>query len=510
MVDPAAVLAAEPAVERRNPGMLEERAEIRARAKCFDPQIGAIARLAACLPVSARDRLRLRPFPHRELRLGIDDVLLHVADETLERVRSAHAEKAAAVSIRVEVEHRLLRELLRVRLHPFGGAEQRRLLAVPRGVDERALRLPSLLHELAHRARFLELRDEAGERVFRAVHPAVVMVAAHDPLIGILRTRNLRDHIVDRFETPVERELQVHARRTGAEAISDRQRTAPSLGRDKSRHRREQRLRVAVRNGEHRDLHDRGGVLAVETHRVLRRADARSERIAGIHGHVHHAAALHAVFRAERTVGIDLSLRVAVVLRVGIDQATHRAVLVRDLRLDAAPRAAIAHDDDRALHGNPTAIQLVVVCRYAVVRIDQRRGHVAVGRVRVVGRKLLAFLAARRILRKRRFFELRRELHRRDHLEEAFLRRREQHLELLDVRVPSVRPELVAQPLGVVLVVRRSDVMRSRRKAAQRFAHPAGLRDRAELGLPVSLDLGGLDRVAAHLAVLAGRRGQKN
>ena len=75
-------------------------------------------------------------------------------------------------------------------LHPLGRSEQHRLFAVPDRVDDRAFRLPALLHELAKRARFLEKRRRAAHGIGRAVHPRVVMIAAHDPLIRERRARN--------------------------------------------------------------------------------------------------------------------------------------------------------------------------------------------------------------------------------------------------------------------------------------------------------------------------------
>ena len=145
-----------------------------------------------------------------------------------------HAEEAAAVAVGVDVGDRVLPQLLRVRLGPLGRAEQHRLLAVPRAVDDRALRAPALLAQLAERPRLLEQRHEAGDRVLGAVHPRVVVVAAHDPLVRELRAGDARDHVVHGLDVPVERDLQVHLRRARPDVVRDRQRAAPVLGRERA------------------------------------------------------------------------------------------------------------------------------------------------------------------------------------------------------------------------------------------------------------------------------------
>ena len=128
---------------------------------------------------------------------------------------------------------------------------------------------------------------------------------------------------------------------------------------------------------------------------VLGGADAGRQRVAGINRHVHDAAALHAVLGTAGPCGKDFALEVAVVVRVGIDEAADGAVLGRHLGLDAAPRTAVARDHDGALDGDAQAVELLVVVGHAVVDVDQRRGDVAIDRVGVVGGQLLVVLARR-------------------------------------------------------------------------------------------------------------------
>jgi hypothetical protein len=87
------------------------------------------------------------------------------------------------------------------------------------------------------------------------------------------------------------------------------------------------------------------------------------EGVAGVDRHVGHAAALDALRGPIRAGGVDLALEVAVVLRVGVDDAADGALLRGDLRLDAAPASAVARDDDLALHVDAEPLEALVVVR---------------------------------------------------------------------------------------------------------------------------------------------------
>ena len=509
VVDATPVLAAVAQVERRDPDVLQERRIVRARAERPDPEIGSAARFiprfgGAC----RRNGAELVPLPDGELRFGVLNVPRHVVDELLEGVRARQGEVAPAVGIAVQVGDRLVRELVGVGLDPLGRAEQRGLLAVPGGVDDRAARLPTLLQELAIGARLLEQRRLARDRVLGAVHPGVVVVAPDDPLVRGARARNAGDHVVQRLEAPVGLDPQMHLRRPGANVVRDPESAAPLVGRRRAGERREQRLGVAVRDRQHGNLGNRLRLGGGQALCVLGRAHARRERVARIHRHVHHAAALHAIPGPPRPVGIDIALGVAVIPGVRVDEAADRAVLGRDLGLDAAPRPEVARDHDRALHGDPQPLEPLVVGRHAVVHVNEGGGDVAVHRVRVVGRELLGLLARRRVARQRRLLQLRHELGRRDQLHHALFGRGKQHVERLDLRVEPEALELREDPFGVGLVVRRADVVRSRREVTHVLAQRVGARDRAELGFPLPLDLRRIGRVAAQVAGGGGGRGE--
>ena len=101
----------------------------------------------------------------------------------------AMAEIAAAVAVAVDVDDRVVLQIAGVLFDPFGRAEQPCFFAVPDAIDDRALRLPTLLQQFTESAGFFEQGAGAGDRIVRAVHPGVVMIAAHDPFVRVDRRR---------------------------------------------------------------------------------------------------------------------------------------------------------------------------------------------------------------------------------------------------------------------------------------------------------------------------------
>src|SRR5204863_7131492 len=102
--------------------------------------------------------------------------------QALARVRAAGVEEAAPIRVGVDVDDAVLAQLVGVLLRPLRRSEETFFLAVPGEVDDRPLRLPAAPGQLADRARLGQLRDEAADRILRAIHPGVGMIAAHDPL----------------------------------------------------------------------------------------------------------------------------------------------------------------------------------------------------------------------------------------------------------------------------------------------------------------------------------------
>ncbi len=118
-------------------------------------------------------------------------------------------EVAAPVAIGVDIGDGVLAQFIIMCFGPFSGAEQAGFFAVPEAIDDSAVRLPALLEQLAERAGFFQFGTGAGERIFGAIDPSIVMVAANDPLIGILRAGDFGDDVVQRLAIPVELEMEM-------------------------------------------------------------------------------------------------------------------------------------------------------------------------------------------------------------------------------------------------------------------------------------------------------------
>ena len=69
--------------------------------------------------------------------------------------------------------------------------------------NDRALRLPTLLGESAESLGLGQQRDLTRQRVGRAKDPAVVMIAADDPLVRPGRALHHRDDVIDRLLLPI-------------------------------------------------------------------------------------------------------------------------------------------------------------------------------------------------------------------------------------------------------------------------------------------------------------------
>src|ERR1017187_2272025 len=482
--------------------MLKEGRVVRPGAQSFELQARMLLCLFFRLGGAPHEPARALPFGDAGVRFGVDDVPRDLVHEPLERVRAGGTEESAAVAVGVDIRDRLLREILGVRLDPLCRADQARLLAVPSRVHDRAPRLPPGPRERAERFRLGQLGHEAADRVLRAVHPRVVVVSAQNPLVRKLRALQHREDVAHRLHPPVERELQVSLRGTGPEVIREGQRAAPRLGRDGARESLQERQRVGPRERQDGNLRERRRVLAVEALRVLRRADAGRERVAREDRHVRDRAALRPGLVSEAALRIRVALEIAVVPRIGVDEPTPGPVLEDHLRLYAAPRAPVAREDYLALHVPAASLELLVILRHAVVPVDDLGGHVPVDGVRVVDRKLFVLLPRRRIFGKRGLGERRRERRRRDHLQDAGFRDREQDRELLDPRLEAEGPEKGHEEPSVLLVVRRPHVVRARGEAF----HPGALLRRVERRVERRLEgaLGG-----GALRVEAEKRGRR-
>ena len=123
----------------------------------------------------------------------------------------------------------------------------------------------------------------------------------------------------------------------------------------------EQGLRIRVGERKCGDFREYFHVAQGQSLCVFRRAHAWSERIARIERHIHHAAPLHAVFRAPRAVRKSVSVEVAIVARIGINEASHRAVFRCNLGFDPTPARPVAGNHNGVFYGDSKTIQLFVV-----------------------------------------------------------------------------------------------------------------------------------------------------
>ncbi len=475
----------------------EPRAPRRRSARAAQP----LARLV----VAVGDAGGARALEHRHGVLRVDDRSSDLVHQALERVRSGRLQKAAGHRIGVQVGDRFLAQLREVGLRPLGRAEEPRLLAVPGGVDQRPPRAEALFRKGADRLGLGEQGDHPRHRVGGAVHPGIMVIAAHDPLVGELAARQHGDHVVDRLEAPVERQLQVNAGRPRPHPIRQRQRATPGRRRHRAGERREQRLGIAGGDRQHGNLGQNVGLGERQAHGVLRRADTGGERIAGMKRHVGHRTALHRIARAPAALWPRVALGVAVFGRVREDQTADGAVLRRDLGLDAAPGTAVARQHDLPSDIDAALRELLIVLRQAVVDVDQVGLDVAVDRVDVVAGQLLLLLTRRRIVGERTLVEPGTEAGRRDELERAQLRRREEDVEALDPRLVTPARKEVAHPFGVGAPPLRADMVRPRREALEPGAQ-LRLRDQAVEPL-LALQLGARGFAGEpQKALLDGRR----
>ena len=153
-------------------------------------------------------------------------------------------------------------------LDPLRRAEQPLLFAVPGAEEDRPFRLPSLRQELSEGARLLEKGRHGADGILGPVDPRIVVISVQKPLIGPGGAFDTGDDVVSRHDSPIERHLEAHLRRPGANVVGQRQGASPCGRRDGSLQRleREQGARPRKRSGG-RDLRQ-GRTSPVETLRA--------------------------------------------------------------------------------------------------------------------------------------------------------------------------------------------------------------------------------------------------
>ncbi len=342
--------------------------------------------------------------------------------------------------------------------------------------------LQPVLRQGAERLGLFHQHSLARERILRPEDPAVAVVSAHHPLVWMFCARHDGDDVIERLLVPVRLHHQVRRNAGSAHVIGDRQRAAPTLGRDRSFQGVQEVQGVAIADRDHRDLQDRLGLADGDARRAFHGPDPRRERIAGLHRDVLHGAALDPAIRTERALRIGVARSIAVVGRVRINDAAHRAVLIGELGLEPSPANPVPGDHDLALHIQPQALKGFIVRWHAVVQVDQRSRHIAVRAIGHIARQTAGLVRRRRIACDWRLVEIGPVGVGARQFEQLGLRRRIEHAEGLDVRVPTPRLELGQGEFRIGLVVRGSDLVGLRRHGAQPLAD--GLRGKAGIEAP--------------------------
>src|SRR6185312_13236885 len=106
-------------------------------------------------------------------------------------------------------------------------------------------------------------------------------------------------------------------------------------------------------------------------------------------------AALDPAGRASAAERIGVRTGIAVVRRIGIDEAADRAMLLRELRLEPAPAGAVAREDDLAANVDAALGERVIIVGHSEIDVNHGRGDVAVALVGDIRRQ-----CARDILRR--------------------------------------------------------------------------------------------------------------
>src|SRR5208282_3696624 len=99
---------------------------------------------AVILRACARKIAEAGAFKGGKVRFGVLNIARDAIDEMGERRRTAHEEIAATVRVTVDVNDGVLLEFRVMSFAPFGGTEKPFLFAIPRAIDDGALRAPAL------------------------------------------------------------------------------------------------------------------------------------------------------------------------------------------------------------------------------------------------------------------------------------------------------------------------------------------------------------------------------
>ena len=486
-------------VDGRDPQVLDEGGIVRAGAQRGEGHLAALGRDLCfglgLLPGTGSGALDLGAGPaaggHRRAGLRVGHVAGHLVDQALQAVAALRPQEAALVGVGIDVGHGLLLQFGGVGFRPFGGADQARLLRVPAGIDQGALRPPAGPGQGADRLGLLHQHHVAGQGIGGPEHPAVMVVAADHPLVGEFLALHHGDDVVDRLQAPVRLDQQMRRGRADpAGPVGDGQGPAEVAGGERAAHGRQEGLGIRIGDGQGRDVQDGRRRLAGQALGVLGGAHARGQRIPGIDHHLLDRAALHPLGRALAALGPDIVGGIAVIGGVGEDQAADSPVFLRQLRLQAPPAGPVAGQHDLALHRDAEVLQGLVVLRHAVVHIDDVGGHIAVPLIGHIGGQGAVGLNGGAVPLHRRFVQGGGEGMRAQQLQLFRDRGRVEDVEGLDPRVPAPGLELGQHQLGIGLVVGGAHMVRLRRQGFQPALHLLAAEGLVELRLQGLLAVG--------------------
>ena len=185
---------------------------------------------------------------------------------------------------------------------------------------------------------------------------------------GVARDRG--HHVVDRGQLLVHVDGERHGRWTGPHAVRRLQSAAEARRRRGAAERRQQMLCFAPAHDHDGNLRQRGRGGFVDARGVRGGANPRRQRIAMPEPGVLRVAALQHLLAAPVAVWPRRPLRLAVVARITVEDERARAGLLGGVRLHGAVAAPVARQGNPALERHAERGELRVVCRQAVVHVD--------------------------------------------------------------------------------------------------------------------------------------------
>ena len=325
---------------------------------------------------------RLPLFIHRSA-FGARHLTRHIAHKLLQRRHSGRIKvRPCNANVGIEICH-CMGQFLRVHLDPLGRAHQALFFGIPARNHDATLGLPSLLQQVAQPMHSLEHRSGAAIQIDRPIDPRVAMISGNDPIFLLLRicAIDCADHIPDGAQLVVLHQVHVnlHCARP-AEMVGEGQCALPLARSLQPIQRLKNRRRILIRQGirRNRRLIHLGWIGdALRVRQVGRRRNPWRLWITWIDWQKLHAAALHTRRRAIRPARIHIATSVAVVRRVGINQNTRCAILLRDIDLYAAEVGAVTHNHNLALDTDSQRGELLEVLECAVVCVHNIGGDIA-------------------------------------------------------------------------------------------------------------------------------------